>query len=257
MPNHIQNELIASKSVIDSLIAFDEESKSCVDFNTVIPIPEILKGDSASPEIEKWANIALGNINLSTLSEPRPENMAELLEKGDFGTAAKFLEQASCIKMMQSGPFPKDFEQDRFETFIKYIRAIKETGYANWYGWSCEKWGTKWNAYDTNRISDNKVQFQTAWSAPFPVLEALSKKFPEESVELRWADEDFGNNAGDIMVLNGNVIEGRRYENGSDEAKELALELHYDGELPDYLCRDENGKIVSNEKEEEVLEDNE
>ena len=51
----------------------------------------------------------------------------------------------------------------------------------NWYDWSIANWGTKWNAYDI-RVQDEwdggdncemEIHFDTAWSAPFPIINAL------------------------------------------------------------------------------------
>ena len=48
-----------------------------------------------------------------------------------------------------------------------------------WYEWQIENWGTKWNA-DDQGIDDSEddfvhIQFNTAWSAPEPVFNALAK----------------------------------------------------------------------------------
>src|SRR5262245_27088056 len=54
-------------------------------------------------------------------------------------------------------------------------------GAIDWYEWSIEHWGTKWNAYETRTDEDDTiVEFETAWSHPFPVLDALSAAFPTE-----------------------------------------------------------------------------
>lgn len=45
-------------------------------------------------------------------------------------------------------------------------------GKNNWYDWSIENWGTKWNAYSFSR-DGNTIGFQTAWSAPHPILAEL------------------------------------------------------------------------------------
>jgi len=70
---------------------------------------------------------------------------------------------------------------------------------ANWYYWSIENWGTKWNAYRANmeRNGKHKVTytFQTAWACPFPVIQKLAEKF-NVYVRCAYYDEDFGNNCG-------------------------------------------------------------
>lgn len=50
-------------------------------------------------------------------------------------------------------------------------------GEKNWYDWSCKHWNTKWNACDTEleREDDETayLTFETAWSAPTPIIIAL------------------------------------------------------------------------------------
>jgi len=47
----------------------------------------------------------------------------------------------------------------------------------NWYDWCCDNWGTKWDACSVDfEEYDNIVtfSFDTAWSPPLPVYEALA-----------------------------------------------------------------------------------
>ena len=69
-------------------------------------------------------------------------------------------------------------------------KLIEKYGSDNWYDWSCENWGTKWNSssdgpYDGGGV----ITFSTAWSYPDSFIEALSKKFPNESIEFEWEEE--------------------------------------------------------------------
>ena len=50
----------------------------------------------------------------------------------------------------------------------------------NWYDWSNENWGTKWNADDV-LIDGDTIHFQTAWSSCDPVIAALARQFPQAS----------------------------------------------------------------------------
>lgn len=102
---------------------------------------------------------------------------------------------------------------------------------ACWYNFNNANWGTKWNAY-SQVVDDRKdrVQFDTAWAHPYPVIEALSRKFPEHEIECKYADEDLGSNLGWYKMKNGEVIldltpEGT-YE---DEARmEFACQIKYE-----------------------------
>ncbi|HKD36266.1 MAG TPA: hypothetical protein VKB78_05680, partial [Pirellulales bacterium] len=50
-----------------------------------------------------------------------------------------------------------------------------------WHEWCSDHWGTKWNAYDAG-VTNNEdgslhVNFDTAWSFPFPIFEKLVVDF--------------------------------------------------------------------------------
>lgn len=91
--------------------------------------------------------------------------------------------------------------------------------------WARDNWGTKWNAYKIDRVSDTEVRFQTAWEHPDPVVEALTLKFPEDVFEIQYADEDLGGNLGEFSVKNGIIISEREFEEYSDEAQDYAARL--------------------------------
>ena len=88
---------------------------------------------------------------------------------------------------------------------------------ADWYGWRVENWGTKWNAVDAEIIDDG-VMFDTAWSAPLPVIKKLSELFPKIKLNVTCSDEDAGENCGQITYKNG--VESDWYY--PDRAKEIA-----------------------------------
>jgi hypothetical protein len=72
------------------------------------------------------------------------------------------------------------------------------------------------------------MQFDTAWSHPFPVIEALSRKFPEHEIEVKYADEDFGHNLGHYKIKNGEITFDAEIAEGSDEAYEFASWVRYE-----------------------------
>jgi hypothetical protein len=76
-------------------------------------------------------------------------------------------------------------------------------GDLNWYDWSTNHWGTKWNAYATEYDGDETLRFDTAWSHPSPVIHELSTRFPHVLISVEYADEDLGSNAAAYTILNG------------------------------------------------------
>lgn len=237
MPNHVTNELTAPKEVIDSLKSKESE----LDFETVVPMPEILKGNPHMG-ITQWAEIAMGIINLKTLSTPTPDPVAAF-KSGDYGAASLRLQQSNAVRAMTEGPFPKDYSDEDFEQLLNCMRALKQHGHTSWYDWSKANWGTKWNAYEVKRVSDTVIRFQTAWSMPWKWLEAVVAKFPDACIGIRWADGDFGNNVGDIKVLGSlDKVVGGPLENDSPEAHKLAMELIYEGVAPEDMKIGPDGK---------------
>ena len=100
-----------------------------------------------------------------------------------------------------------------------------------WNGWNRDNWGTKWNGYDSTVEPTEGdlviVRFDSAWSHPFPVMQALSEKFPEDRFEVMFADEDLGYNLGIYTMVNGEVIEESDIEPGSDTALDIASGIKY------------------------------
>jgi hypothetical protein len=88
----------------------------------------------------------------------------------------------------------------------------------NWYAWNNHNWGTKWDIgvsndnkfpeTSFNQNSDTSIQysFQTAWSPPLPVIEALSLQYPELEITLEyeeeqgWGGEIFWDSTGSSIV---------------------------------------------------------
>jgi hypothetical protein len=73
---------------------------------------------------------------------------------------------------------------------------VAKYGAADWYIWSLQNWGTKWDAYysEVEAWRDNELfyRFQTAWSPPEPVIVEMSRQFPELEFELRYLEAGIG-----------------------------------------------------------------
>ena len=71
----------------------------------------------------------------------------------------------------------------------------------NWYNFNNAKWGTKWDVAvsdgesysDTEMTSESATRisyrFNTAWSPPIPVLDALAEQHPNTEIVLEWEEE--------------------------------------------------------------------
>jgi hypothetical protein len=88
-------------------------------------------------------------------------------------------------------------EQEIVRLFTAEEEAeLNAIGHHDWYSWSVQKWGTKWNASRVE-IDDSSIKygfieilFETAWDAPVPVLRRIVEMFPKLSFDCRWRHED-------------------------------------------------------------------
>lgn len=86
----------------------------------------------------------------------------------------------------------------------------KKYGSKNWYDWSIANWGTKWDA-NSNSVEATKVEFDTAWSCPLPVLIELGKRVG--GIIALYADEGIPKNSGGYII------------NAKGEVKEISCEV--------------------------------
>tara|TARA_R110002020_G_scaffold413655_1_gene623267 strand:- start:17 stop:406 length:390 start_codon:yes stop_codon:yes gene_type:complete len=85
-------------------------------------------------------------------------------------------EENDGLDFNQIIPMPEDVEDSMGDSGITPL----------WRTWSCENWGTKWNAYDiekdiftTGDIKTVTYNFLTAWSPPEPIIEKLKKDWSD------------------------------------------------------------------------------
>lgn len=79
-------------------------------------------------------------------------------------------------------------------------------GEKNWYDWSIENWGTKWNACNGVRCGDT-IYFDTAWSGVESLIQRLSLECPNTEIHYWTAQEDPSEYAANMTFLNGDRIQ--------------------------------------------------
>lgn len=124
----------------------------------------------------------------------------------------------------------------------------KREGRPTWYEWDMSNWGTKWNAYDCIKVSDEEYYFNTAWSSVPHLISIMSEEFPEVTFEYTYADEDTAYNCGKYTFKNGVTISVNIPEGGSKEAYEIYFEINPDYR-EDYILVDDNYKYKEEELE--------
>lgn len=164
-------------------------------------------------------------------------------------------ETESPIDFDQILPMPKElegttspwkgepFEKSRDPAMVKRQYALEaKYGHGDWYSWSCENWGTKWNAYDVSRTGD-AVEFDTAWACPLPVLTAISAAHPQVRLVVQFADEDIGSNCGAFDMQKGVLVWRKQFPRWDkmsaaqkEEAQRFACSVK--GDDYDEFCRE-------------------
>lgn len=195
MPNWVRNVVTVSGDTMNK-IKDKYFTDGVLDFNKIIPMPKSLELVEGS--------ITDRSIYYSILKkdEEKRNEIIKLLSKTKDILAENYW--AKLERYVDNGMFndvekyAKDYVPDDTAKSLginsleklgdTYINNIKQYGHASWYGWRIEKWGTKWGV---SRFSCDKTTmiFETAWSTPEPIFERLSEEFPDDYIELKYADE--------------------------------------------------------------------
>jgi len=236
MPNHVTNKVIFIGQKADVLKLLDTIGSvkgenghleyNIIDFNKIIPMPSVLHNMSSPPRV---------------VSEAEYKKEMELLK-------AKKKDPSLITDVEKLCGLTHSITQKMYNSYMR------KYGAADWYEWSCNNWGTKWNAYsqfkdemlDTNSGNvQTAIIFDTAWSTPYPVIEKLHEMFPSINIELRYADEDASSNTGIIKFKPDQCSEIYNPDNGSDEAWKLYFELHPG--MEDEFVKNKKGEYVYKE----------
>ena len=97
-----------------------------------------------------------------------------------------------ALSFQGSAPRPKDLDitagsrSEEEEAQAKINK--KKYGHEDWYGWSIDNWGTKWDACSSN-VDDQDdceiyITFETAWSPPLEWMQKASAKYPLLTFEM-------------------------------------------------------------------------
>ena len=88
--------------------------------------------------------------------------------------------------------------QNEAITEAKSRSLKKKFGADNWYDWSCNAWGTKWNVSETFALTYTlqrsgqygvRIDYDTAWCPPYGILKKLQENWPELKIRTKWSEE--------------------------------------------------------------------
>jgi hypothetical protein len=121
------------------------------------------------------------------------------------------------------------------EAEMDALRA--EYGAANWYDWSVNNWGTKWDAEADAEVDSGEIYgwFDTAWAPPIEWAVNVSKKYPELTFEIHYSEGGMGF-YGTAVVTKGVLIEDYHEDDFWRDVEELNDDDPYDDLTP--ACRE-------------------
>jgi Ferredoxin-like domain in Api92-like protein len=213
MPNWVTNILTfeGEQNQIDQLLQkikgepFEDGSENPISFNSIIPMPAELEG-TVSP--------------------------MKIISQKEYDAQEKRIANGQLTDMENSFRISRGLTKELSDKYKK------EFGADNWYDWHCKNWGTKWNACHAT-IEENKITFDTAWATPYPVIEKISEMFPEITITLKYADEDFGHNCGVLIFEGGEVVE-EDDGGGYEFANEVLQRVTGESALEEFGYQDED-----------------
>ena len=206
MPNHVRNIVkmrgITALPLFTPKQDYDEKLIPAFDFEKVIPMPESL-------------NVVSGTME-GVAVEAAIRKAASVAEHRFSGP--KFVFSMTDAEYKDWLGRCTETEDELCKLGLQYIQNMVLYGAPTWYDWCIEHWGTKWNAYENEQIDKDTIVFETAWSAPEPVMAQLAKMYPNAEIEHWWADEDMGSNTGYARYCAGGLAEVVYFDNGSSDA---------------------------------------
>ncbi|WP_313624117.1 hypothetical protein [Achromobacter sp.] len=180
MPNWVTNKICTSPEVIKAMV----NAEGHVDFSLAAPFPGEFPWDTISLRAEEMAEIVAG--------VPLHQNPLIASLEASNRSRAKL----------------SDLHDEDFEQFIQMLRNHRKCGFLNQMDFARATWGTKWNACDSSVSEDqSEASFDTAWSCPKPVFQAVSQRFPDAEIRVTYADEDLGSNCGTYTLRAGAVVQ--------------------------------------------------
>lgn len=240
MPNWVANCLRFHGSA-DDMAQIDSFFKGGIDFNDFIPMPEELnmKHGSVVAEAILAYTTDYGSMSLDSCAD-LPVFLAE-------GTLDSF--RKSPPSPLKTCDFSAAEDGSMLLTYAeagkRYMDNFKKHKAATWYEWRSDNWGTKWNACDAAWSGDTLV-FQTAWDAPWPIIDAIVSRFRSLDVIHEWADEDIepycgatryhcGKRISEVLYSGEEGVKAadRIWESFWHESDQAELEVSLDGESDD------------------------
>lgn len=220
MPNWVTQRLHTESSAVIKSIEEMYFTEGEIDFNLIIPMPKELE-----VEMSCKSNAGL-HMYVRSMTDTITRHMILTMMYGKYDMynkydEAKFNEQTDKLaeecKNTPKEELLKVGEQCA-NNYVKY-------GYENWYSWRLDKWGTKWSASNTHvSMDDGYIEFDTAWGPATPIIDELSRQYPNVGFEVEYIEES-GDWGGRFYVQNADHKYDYNYDRGDSELKDISDNL--------------------------------
>lgn len=191
MPNHLTTicTVTGPTEAIDAFASRHfpiEKDEPIFDFKTIIPQPEIVAKTESGSDADNgfFALTGFHYVKFAMFGE-NPLQMA--IRHGRISDSHR-LTTVDDYRAWLEKERPEAIEKGRLA-----LQCFRETGYLNWYDWNIANWGTKWGAYSyALRFREPQklvFKFETAWSFPKPIFEALTAQHPDLVFDVVTIDE--------------------------------------------------------------------
>lgn len=199
MPNWCQNHLKISGNpeqvaeLAAKIIRTGDGGRQEIDFNGILPMPESLLAESRYP----YHNACFFRLPETTVLSEHGEKFSEthfaLLQQHlspllDWPTATV----AEITVLLNQDPGLQELCQIDCVHHNILQENIRLYGHADWWGWRIANWGTKWNGGECYGLAIEEdclfADFDTAWSPPCGVYQAICAAYPDLSLEAYYME---------------------------------------------------------------------
>lgn len=245
MPNWAYNKITAKTDEdFNALCEKFLDKNGNLDFNTVVPMPDTVENTTGVSKTEHMGMIAYlithnpddSVIALNTKDDvikaidvhnPGDGQLAENMTDDDFRIIIESSKRQNDLEWNKQrwDRFPDSNEgRSYFTEAENVLYNMLHYGVTNWYDWSINNWGSKWNASSTDVDKlERSIYWETAWSPTVEIAQNMSKVCTEP-VYYQYAEEQFTEYVGEFIFHKGDVI--KQSENpGGLEQYLLAAEL--------------------------------
>lgn len=238
MPNWIRNKvMVGSKSKLIELrkeyCTLDEKTKvEYFDFEKVVEMPKELKIEFSSKSDD---GLSLYLTKISPEVDYFGDNEDKISKIDFINLKVKLSNHVTlirdCILSKEEIKELKEKYKKEFDDVLmlgkKQINNLKMFNSINWYEWSIEHWGSKWNSINLQINEEEKyLTFDTAWNAAIPVMKEISKKHPNLKFALLYGDEVISVGTGYVLFGHGDIVFKGTFDDYSIDAFKLAMDIY-------------------------------